>query len=45
MQLSIVAAGNNVNKVASDVHALIKSSTFKGVELQLTTSRIFACRV
>jgi hypothetical protein len=31
MQLSIVAAGNNVNKVASDVHALIKSSTFKGV--------------
>lgn len=31
MQLSVVAAGNNVNKVAEDVEELVKNSTFKGV--------------
>ena len=31
MQISVVAATNNINKMAYDVNTLIKNNTFKGV--------------
>ena len=35
LQLSLVGASNNVNKIASDVNTLLRNSTFKGVGVQL----------
>jgi len=35
MQLSILGAGNNINKLANDANALIENSTFKGIGTNL----------
>lgn len=35
LQLSLVAAGNNVNKVAPDINTILRNNTFKGVGVQV----------